>query len=62
LSVHQLRSLISYKKQKTDKGLQLKNQAQLLEVWEQIKDRPVIPQESPTITEDNGEENNEDEN
>jgi len=37
-TVAQLRALISYKKTKEDKWPQLKTRAQMLQVWEQIKD------------------------
>jgi hypothetical protein len=41
-SVPQLKALVSYKKLKTDKWPQLKNRAQLLEKWEEVKDRTVL--------------------
>ena len=50
-SVSQLRAMISYKKRKTDKWPQLKTRAQMLEVWETIKLRPVEEeQQQPPIT------------
>jgi hypothetical protein len=38
-SVAQLRALVSYKKLKTDKWPQLKTRSQLLEKWEEVKNR-----------------------
>jgi hypothetical protein len=58
-SVQQLWALVSYKKRKTDKWPQLKTRAQLLEVWEQIKDRLVSPPQSPIRAECNEEDENE---
>ncbi len=40
-TVAQLQALISYKKTKEDKWPQLKTRAQMLQVWEQIKDQRV---------------------
>jgi hypothetical protein len=39
--VSQLWALISYKKRKDDKWPQLKTREQLLQVWDQIKDRAM---------------------
>jgi len=40
-TVSQLWALISYKKRKDDKWPQLKTRAQMIQVWDQIKDRNV---------------------
>ena len=42
-TVPQPRALVNYKKLKTDKWLQLKTKAQLLEKWEEIRDCCVPP-------------------
>ena len=47
-SVPQLRALVSYKKLKTDKWPQLKTKAQLLEKWEEVKDRATPQNHSQT--------------
>jgi hypothetical protein len=41
-SVPQLKGLVCYKKLKTNKWPHLKNRAQLLEKWEEVKDRAVL--------------------
>jgi hypothetical protein len=40
-TVSQLRALISYKNRKDDMWPQLKTRAQMIQVWDQIKDRNV---------------------
>ena len=40
-SVQQLKALVSYKKTKSDRWPQLKNKAQLLEKWEEVKSRGI---------------------
>jgi hypothetical protein len=47
-NVSQLRALVSYKKLKTDKWPQLKTKAQLLEKWEEVRDRATPQNHSQT--------------
>jgi hypothetical protein len=47
-SVQQLWALVSYKKLKMDKWPQLKNRAQLLEKWEEVKDH-TVPQNGEAV-------------
>jgi len=42
-SVSQLKALISFKKRKTDSWQQPKNKTQLIEKWNEIKDRATPP-------------------
>jgi hypothetical protein len=42
-TVQHLRALVNYKKLSTDKWLQLKTKAQLLEKWEEIRDCGMPP-------------------
>ncbi len=56
-SVAQLRAMISYKKKKTDKWPQLKTRAQMLEVWERIKLRPVEEEQPQPPTQTDSDEN-----